>query len=336
VARRIAVSRRGWFVALATTIAVLLAAELGVRAIADRLPPRLDWHTAEAQKKVAQMDALARRGGANVVFVGSSVVRNGAEPDVLSAALGVSAYNAGLTAGVPRLMEPWTLDVVIPRLRPKVLVIGVTSFDFSEAKVRSFYEAFRASPAARRAMGVDSVLDRVDRWLGDHVDLWGYRQTLRRPDAVLDALRGRPLPADPDVDETKDNGRDAAGEFRTFEQRTAGAAGLPVDNWSLGTDDPAALGRLIDGAKAQGIAVLLVDMPVTDDYVAKHPHGEADYATYLQALRALAHDAGVPLVELDAMRDHRYFMDEVHMNRAGAETFTGRLVAPVQALLSPN
>lgn len=325
--------RRRWFSAIAATVVLLLGTELAVRAIADRLPPRLEWHTAEAQKKVAQMDALARAGGADVVFVGSSVVRNGAEPDVITAALGVTAYNAGLTAGVPRLMEPWTLDVVLPRLRPKVLVIGVTSFDFSEAQQRAFYEAFRASPAARRAMGTDSVLDRVDRWLGDHVDLWGYRQSLRRPTVVLDALRDRPLPADPDVDDTKSNGRDAAGELRTFDQRTPGAAGLPVNDWSLGTDDPAALGRLVAGARARGVAVLLVDMPVTDEYVAKHPHGAADYATYLQALHALAKSEGVPLVELDAMRDHSFFLDEVHMNRLGAETFTTELVAPVQALI---
>ena len=98
-------------------------------------------------------------------------------------------------------------------------------------------------------------------------------------------------------------------------------------------DDAAALGRLIEGARADGAKVLLVDMPVTDEYVAKHPNGEADYQTFLAALRELAKANDAPLVELDTMRDHSLFLDEVHMNLKGAHTLTGQLIPELRQLL---
>ena len=325
--------RSRWAKVVAIVLVVLVAAELGTRAIEGHLPPHLDWLSAEAQKKVGQMDALARSGGASIVFIGSSIVRSGIEPAIVTDQLPGHpiAYNAGLAAGVPVMMEPWTLDVVLPRLHPKALVIGISSFDFSDDPSNvAFYDAYKDAPAARRSMGLDDTLDHIDRWLTDRSALWRDRDALRSPSTVLDAIRGKGPPPDPDTAGIEANGRDAYLQEQQFDERNPLAGGVPVGSWKLGTKNVAALQRIIGAAKAQGIAVALVDMPVTDEYIAKHPHRDADYATYLTAARQFAATAAVPLLEFDTTRDHMYFADEVHLNRNGAYAFTPQLVDALQ------
>jgi hypothetical protein len=321
--------RRRRVLIVAALVAVLLFAELSSRALAPHLADPLRWHSPEAQRKVAQMNARARAGGVDLAFVGSSIVRNAVDPDLVVHAFGnhLRGYNAGLTAGTPDLMEPWTLDVVLPRLHPRVLVIGVNSFDFSDsAAADAFYQAFVSSPDARRAMGRDDLGDRINRWLTDRSSLWDYRDSLRKPTDVIDAIRGDDPPPDPDAAGTDVNGRETYLQDGLFDQRVQGV-GLPVNDWALGTKRPAALERLINATKTRGIAVALVDMPVTAEYVSKHPHGEADYDTFRRALRDLAVRTSTPLVELDSVRDHTYFRDEVHLNLGGAEFFSRTLGA---------
>jgi hypothetical protein len=307
-------------------------AEVGTRLIASNLPPPLLWHSYETQQKVRQMDAIGRLGGADVVFLGPSLMDSGLEPAIVDANLGggVVAYNAALASSIPRMTEVWAMDVVIPRLHPKVLVLGVDSYDLTDAGAGRtvFYDAFRRSPGAQQAMGTESLTREVDRWLGRHSALWDHRFQLRDPKTAAKAILGRTPAQDPEAATLEPNGRQSFDQNFQFAVR---GHGVDVSRWSLGRQDPSATDQLIARARALHISVVLVSMPVTNEFVLKHPHGEADYQTFGVALRALASRDGVVLVDLSQMRDHAYFADEIHLNRNGAQAFSTRISDALRA-----
>ena len=73
-------------------------------------------------------------------------------------------------------------------------------------------------------------------------------------------------------------------------------------------------------------------MPVTDEYVVAHPRGAEDYATYLRYLRSFGERLGTPVIEMNTVRDHALFADEVHLNIDGATQLTTDLVARLREL----
>ena len=74
-----------------------------------------------------------------------------------------------------------------------------------------------------------------------------------------------------------------------------------------------------------GVEVVLVTLPVTDDFVALHPDGEADYAEYRAAMAQLADSAGIPFHDLSDASDS--FADTHHVNGEGAVAVTESLAA---------
>jgi hypothetical protein len=271
------------------------------------------------------MDAMSARG-ADVVFLGTSMVNAAVIPSVFDAGAGLTSYNAALSSGTPRLMEAWALHVVIPRVHPKVVVIGVSSVDLTDAGVSetAFFDAFRDSPAGREALGRETLLDRTDRWLRDHVALWDHRTELRDPAAVLDAIRGKTPTQDSVAASMDPQGHLTNLDNQSFLQtHRSGIAGVSI--WSLGTEEPNALRRLIAGVEATGARAVLVEMPVTPEYIAFHPRGDADYAAFKQAIAGIAQTTSVPLIDLDQPRDHALFADELHLNRVGAIQFSAAL-----------
>lgn len=311
----------------AAFIIAALVMEIGVRVIERRLPEPLLWHTIEAQNKVRQMDRYAARGGASVVLLGTSVVISGINPDIIDAELGGQrrVYNTALASGVPALMEPWTTGVVIPRLNPSLLVIGLTSYDLSDDKQGfDFTEAFLASPGGLRATNRATPMDNIDWWLRGHISMWNNRIALRDPSAVLDAIRGEAPPPDHEVQFTTPAG------WIDFADSFTPSLRVNVNRWTVGTRNVTALEKLLLRARSRGINVALVDMPVTNEYVAHHPNGEADYVTFRNVLRGIADRTGAFVFEFDSMRDHTYFFDEVHLNDRGAAVLTTNLVAALK------
>lgn len=320
-------------------LAVLLVAEIGVRVISDDLPPPLVWHTYEAQKKAAQMDRLAERGGADVVFLGTSMMNTGLSPSAFASQLGngVTAYNAALSSQVGRQAELWARLVVQPKLRPKVLVLGVSSPDFDDLgnAPTTFYDAFLDSSAVERALGRSSAMDKVDRWIGDRSELWHHRFQLRDPPTVWRALRGRAAEEANEVTAIGPDGQSSAVSGRRFEDRILGF-GLNMSNWAPGTTDVDAIARLVRRAKSAGTMVVLVDMPVTDEFIARHPNGQADYDTYRSLLRTFATRMSVRLIEVTDLRDHAMFADEIHLNAAGAAAFTAAIASQLATAAGQN
>lgn len=315
---------------VATAVVVCLLAELGVRVITPRLPDPLEWHSYEAQLKVEQMNELADRGGARIVFLGSSMMNSAADPAQFPAQTDgeVVAYNASLGAGLPQISVPWAENVVYPRLDPKIVVIGVSSLDLA-ARGRDLYDFFAKSEAARLALGTASLLDRAEHRLEGGSALYRHRGSLRDPALLLRAVTGRRTAATlPEVLSISPLGFQAylADErYETRDPRARRALLRALPDFEVGGFDAQILTGFIERSEADGRRIVLVKMPVTEEYIALHPNGVVSYREFETELARIASKTHADLIDLDGLRDHKFFADENHLNGLGTERFTRRI-----------
>lgn len=289
--------------------------------------PRV-WHDGVVQVKAGQMRERRRAGATGgVVFAGSSQVLEGVAPRLAAPGLGLRAYNAGVHRGFLPLTERWLLDVVVPALQPRVVVLGLSVLDLNDNGTAQYevLERFESALARRR----DGVA-RVQRSL---LERWPR----------LHPLVGRSLStvvlADVEV------GSDGEGlEFAdAFEYRLSDTKRRYVEEELLGrfTTGPRTTGsleRVVAGVRRTGAELVLVEMPVTDELVMMLPGGADDAAAARRVLRAEADRHGTRLVEsLRTVTDHAWFADCVHLSGAGmchVSLMLERELAAERALIS--
>lgn len=303
---------------------VVVGAELAARALSPYLPEPLVWPDETTQAKVAQMDD---RRCADVVVVGSSTARDALVPSVLEDELGVRAYNASLDAATPELLGRWFDDEVAPRLDPTTVVVALTSADLNDnsAAGRSAVESYDAS-----VMGRDDVVGRIGRFFTEHSALVRHRSQLRRPEELWKALgRARRGERTPDLDGAGLIGADGEGRSRrnlTYDGSSVAAsfaAEQLLDDYAVGGPQLESLRALVGRLRADGTAVVIVLLPVTDDFVDLHPHDD-DVARFVEAV----HDLGVPVVDRHAAGyDDALFADTHHLNAAGSDRLSREVAA---------
>lgn len=317
--------------AIPVVLIALLAAELIVRAAAPKLRDPLIWPDWEAQNKVAAMDRLAEAGGASVVFVGSSMVNAGINPREAARMLGVRkpAFNAALNGSDLRSIDAWTRNVVVPRLRPRVVVIGFNAGEANDNRTATdLYDRFGQSPLGRVAIEQGGLLARVDAWFVERAYLIRYRSVLRNP---IDAVIGH----DPQQDRQRSDawGRLAAiaglhrRPYNPGLARNLGNFDRMFADFTTGGVQFDALERTIRSLKADGVGVVLVRMPITKDILPRYPRGESDRSAFTQVLTTFAARMNVPLIDAEAeISSPSFFVDPVHLNAEGMAMLT-RIVA---------
>lgn len=330
---------RGVSLVVLIVVLVVLLAELAVRAAAPKLREPLLWPDWEAQHKVAAMDRLGVRGGASVVFVGSSMVNAGANPSLASELLPRNrpAFNAALNGSDIFTTDLWTRNVVVPRLRPRVVVVGFNSGELNDHwEQPGLQRRFLQSPYGKRAAGKGGPVNRADVWLIEHSYLMRYRSVLRTP---VDAFVGEDKAAiNQRVDElgrlvalTKFQGR----PYTAGLSKDLGVWDTVFRNYRPGGRQFDALDRLVDSLTARGIKVVLVRMPVTKDIIPLHPQGAADRDRFGRALARFT--AGHPVTFIDAEAaigdSPSQYVDPVHLNNAGMDRCTAVIVEHLKKLI---
>jgi hypothetical protein len=109
-----------------------------------------------------------------------------------------------------------------------------------------------------------------------------------------------------------------------------------IHPYEVGGHELAALGRLVDGTRAAGVQFLMVLMPVTQDWIDLHPHGQQDFDRFRQVLAAFVGDRDIPFIDLmpePASRDG--YADAVHRNDEGRRRFTEMLSRYTADFLTP-
>lgn len=290
-------------------VSVLLVAELAVRGAAAHLPEPQVWSTPETQYKVEQMAGL---GPVETVFTGSSVVDVGVDPSLLDR----PAYNGALGAASIGMVADFTLGHVVPQLDPATVVVGLSSRELNpnSPEQQATEEAFRDAPAVRRMLGTESVLDRLQRTLGDVSHVVRYRSVLRDPGSWLDG--------DPSWDDrlTRRDGLYLGfldEPYRAPDQLLRRLRAGALHDFAIGDGPVATLRDLLTELREDGRQVLLVATPVTQDYVEAHPHGARDHDQFTATIAALARDLDIPLLS-SGVWDTSFMADPLHVNRAGA------------------
>jgi hypothetical protein len=332
--------RRRILLALGAAIAIVLLAEGGARVLAPYLTEPERYGDDATAVKVAQMDARGP-GCTDVVLAGNSMGRDAFDPVAFTAsdAGHRSAYNASLDAASPELLEPWLLDQTLPRLDPDVVVITMASLDVNASgpATRAALEAYRGAERTRT-----DLLGRFGAEVASVSDLVAYRTQLRDPAELATAIdrlqsrTGAARPTPTGIDGVL--GADGEGLSRRA-LRYRGEPGAKLftreqllKGWALDDGQLAAARSLIDGLRAEGVEVVLAVLPVTEDYVAQHPGGEADFDVFLDAVDRLATDEGVALLDLHDAAGPELFADTHHLNGDGAAWFSAELAQRLGSL----
>lgn len=317
-------------------LAVLAAAgalELGARALASSLDEPLWWHDRFTQRKELQMMRLRRRGGADIVLLGSSKVLLGLDPAAFHRVTGLRCYNASIYRGLPGLSEAWLQDRVLPMLRPRFVLIGISPSEVNDNtplnQQLGLYRSSRVFSAGRLALG--------HRRAGQLSAAVRLAPLLRQPRVVVRAMRSaarRPgswhlrAPAEiPGV-------LGPHGEGLNYLDRTYGNGPrmrelyhqLAAD-YDDGGIQSGALRRMPLHVEQSGGRVVFIALPGSAEYIDDtFEGGRAAWEESKRRLALLAEETGCWLIDVSAgFEDHSYYADMLHLNRTGRDAFSSRV-----------
>ena len=307
---------------------LLMGAEGALRMRASALPAPPEWPSPNLDRKIEQIDALSDRGGASVVFLGSSAVDSSLDPSALKLTKSNRpAYNASVRGGTIAMVSHWARTVVVPRLRPDVVVLGVASRELDEngafmgAIERKYFDA----PAVRHLDGTENVLQAVEHRLESASVLFRHRTTIRDPRYVAALLGAGDAPEESGVEaDVADD-----GQLQRFEKRAYRKTYIHDIEPTLRISETktAELRSLLSYLRTQTQRVVVVNMPVTDDYLASQAAGQRAVFDKLLATEAQRAGAGYLRPGIWSKAD---FADPIHANANGAK----RLTAMVQTTIA--
>jgi hypothetical protein len=101
-----------------------------------------------------------------------------------------------------------------------------------------------------------------------------------------------------------------------------------LNDYAPSDDQADALRSLVGGLQDDGTQVVLLLLPVTEDYLALHPDGAADYDAFADTVQQIGDDAGVEVVDAHEWAPgDQVFADTHHLNGFGSEAFSTALPA---------
>jgi hypothetical protein len=316
-------------------LSLVVLAELGVRIRASSMPDPLRWSAPELQYKEQQIHRLQSRGGASIVFLGSSVVDVGVDPTLVAPRRGGRpAYNAATGGGSIAMIDTWAERVAVPRLKPDVVVIGLVSRELNpNDPVQTRLErSFVASAAVRQLDGTETLAQRAERYADRLSALLKYRTLLRQGRFLANIVGTGNAPSR----RTRSTTTADDGQYQGFLslRYNGGSAAqfraTALRDYRVGPRQLATLRSLLAYAKAHVAHVIVVDMPVTATYVSLHPRRRTDQDAFDSALATEAAAVGAPLVRAGVWPEDA-FADPAHLNGVGAHRLTAMLIEQLRA-----
>jgi len=346
--------RLAGFVSRNRTVVLFTLFMLGADFVVGRFTATWERHSPDDYAARVTGCARARR---DLVFVGGSPVTEGIDPGRIA---GIdwngrslaSAYAVGLSGGT-------TSDFYHAVVRacpapPRVLVYGITASDLNDSRHEphgpyslmtwgDLTRWVRLRPESAEWVTRHFVRARV----GQASNLYRYRHGIRMW-AATEADRLLPGSCPESVREADDL-RDSAEALET------GSGYAPARGFAVGRYDAIKaaelspgpftyldkyrtgshlkyLHLLIDWCDANGVELVLIDMPVTADLEAKYPAAFAEYRTRLAEVER---DRGLPVLRPTRTAvglTDAHFADLIHMNRDGAARFSAWVRAALEGV----
>ncbi|RPI29615.1 MAG: hypothetical protein EHM61_01055 [Acidobacteria bacterium] len=320
---------RGSLLWLALLLALLVAGELLLRApiVVSALPrpePTL-WHAPLIQTKLDYLRKFEKDHGIDVLFIGNSAVQAGVNPTVFDSerrrleSAKPDSFNAAIE-GLPPYGVRLFLEIYLRHSSPRVIIYGITPQDINSAS------PWARDVTQRVQQSILALAESERGLLG-----WTYARLLRlshlyRYRYVLHQLllRGGAMRGDGFVyfDERGFHPiRKRLSQLDRAERvRLRNRAG--VLNYSTEGEQLDELKKLMGLCSEKGIRLILVNMPLADDYYGNFDN-PADYKTYLDTISDIAHAYGVPFWDMEHLPSEQNLTDEDfadlnHLNRSGA------------------
>jgi hypothetical protein len=285
-----------------------------------------------------------RRAPHDLVLVGGSVVAEGLDPAALRGLEWEGRplerpYNLGLPGGTTS--EVWHAVEHGLTASPRLLVYGITASDLNDSRDEpqgprqlmtwdDLPRWVRDRPGAVEWGPRQFLTERVGRlwqlsYYRNGIRLWAADQFERRwpgPFAGAAAEARRGLARTAALRREDGYAPDAGTQARCLDRLKAHGPFNPpfhfLDDYRLG-GHLRYLHHLLDWAEAHGVAVVLVDMPVSADLeVRLHPR---EFAQYRAVLAEVGRQRGVPVLSAGRAAvglDDTHFADLVHLNARGA------------------
>lgn len=330
---------------LGAIAAVTTAEVVGVVTDGGRRKPLL-WHDLLTERKHAQMCALAARGGADVVFIGCSHTVLGIDAEIVSEhgpATARPAFNAALYRAMPQTSAHWLESVVLPLLRPRLVIWGLSPLHFNDNGVlhREIWEKYSRAPAHRAqrpASWAKEVFRRstVAR-LPVMLTAGRRRETLASFRAGLSDLTGGRFSVSTIPGELGSRG--LGNKTEHFSYATTDRQRYVIEVEALGDyrDAGVQAGHVesgIQSCRRAGAEVVLLRMPMTDDVLAGFVDGRSTVDDADRRLAARAADWGVPVLDVTkVVGENSNFADFVHLNGVGRRLFSIAVASHLEGLL---
>jgi hypothetical protein len=328
------VARRRWLGVAIGALVVLLLAEGAVRVIEPRLPEPPDWFSPSAARLVREMDRAEARGvTGGLTVAGSSMAGRGLIPDVLAEGVpdGRPPHSAALSGGGQTTLQArWLLEEVVPRTHPDSVVWGISSLDFNAARRADTIGRYDGARATRRGFfgGADRTLAKVSALARD-------RAALRDPYLMSQVLTGTdesdalPLRAPPNAITFSLGYKrlPPAKLARMRREEAAFAKNVQLRDFRIGRAEVDAFRRTLRGLRRASVRPAVVLMPVTQQYIDAHPHGERDFDHWVRVVTRVARQEHVLLVDESRAMPVSAFRDLEHLDLPAAKEFSARVNA---------
>jgi len=267
----------------------------------------------DPQWPAAKLAIATRQPNASVLYVGDSTMMTSVLPTIVARSCDCGpGFNGGFSAS-----NPWTTDAMTRRLltfmHPKLVVISVSPWAVDGAAKFESNELARQvmSPSELAARGAPlDLAESIDATLGALWSAYGQRELVKEWFSAL-APGQR-------YDESLLGYYVAPGSANSDARLVATADRLFADVGAPTADAPGAkvIGSLVDDLRARGIAVAFLLPPL-------HPTAYEEAGPYLEradvAIRQLAGERAVPLIDCRASFSASDFRDVTHLLESAAE-----------------
>ncbi len=319
--------------------AVIGVAEAGVRVAESRLPEPLRYFSGQSQSVINDMDVLAANGvTSRVTFVGTSMVRRDVDAARVEKELkwpDTSAHNVALPGSQTTVVQRWLLEEVVPRLKPRVVVWGISTLDFNSGRPDHPIDQYNAARASQQGL-----FGSLDRGLETSA-LSEHRDALRDPFELKSAAQGtatkylqqKSLKAratwrlEYDSKTPEQLKKMKANHLLTVRDKQ-------LKDFQVGDAELQAFRETVAALQRQGINVVIVIMPVPSDYLPLHPKGEAQFVQWQRQITQEAKQLNVSVIDdlVRSMPDSA-FRDYEHLwPEPAREVFTPKLTARLKSL----
>ncbi len=323
------------------------------------------FHSQRLDEQLAQYTAyLADHGPPDVLILGSSRSLQGIDPQVLAATLQdegwgeVSVYNFSINGATAKVVDVIFRQVLDPEHLPRLVIWGDGSRAFNSGRPDATYERLKASPAYARLITEGDrpiqsvVLPSSPRLLRRSVEqadqvcppgaeaseaIYAWQVSIDWCAAVAPPTLATDLTPQgflPIADRF-----DPAVYYQDFPRVSGQYDGSYVPFQLQGEQTQASV-AIVNYARQQGIPLVLVNLPLSQDYL--DPVRQSYEQQFQLHLRQLAIAQGFTLVDLNQPDFQRndLFADPSHINQVGAvlvsEAIARDPMVPWEVLLEPE